>query len=296
MKLGRTLGHVARRARARAGSGGLVLLYHRVAEVDRDPFRLCVRPEFFAQQLAVIREEANPVSLDALMRQAATGVAPAGSVAVTFDDGYEDNLSAALPLLQSAEVPATVFIVAGYLGREFWWDRYLRLPPARARALPPLETIACLPDAERRRLLGEEASALSAPANHVEPRARALTREELAELAASPLVDVGAHTATHPPLDRVDEPRLHREVVEGKAALEEIVGAPVGAFAYPHGALSRRAVAAVADAGFRWACTTRADAVRAGTRPLRIPRVWVDDADGERLRRVLRAWLGRARR
>jgi peptidoglycan/xylan/chitin deacetylase (PgdA/CDA1 family) len=58
-----------------------------------------------------------------------SGRLPANAAAVTFDDGYADNLKAAKPRLQRAGAPATVFIATGYVGerREFWWDELARI-------------------------------------------------------------------------------------------------------------------------------------------------------------------------
>ena len=59
-----------------------------------------------------------------LVAKLGAGDRPRRAVVVTFDDGYRDNLEAALPLLAAADVPATVFCTVGYIGREqpFWWD------------------------------------------------------------------------------------------------------------------------------------------------------------------------------
>jgi peptidoglycan/xylan/chitin deacetylase (PgdA/CDA1 family) len=103
--------------------GVLVLLYHRVSELRRDPWSLCVTPARFAQQLQVLREKAHPIRLSELTANLRRRMfRPA--VAVTFDDGYADNLHQAAPLLRHFGIPATVFAVSGAIreGREFWWD------------------------------------------------------------------------------------------------------------------------------------------------------------------------------
>ena len=101
----------------------LVLLYHRIARVDPDPWGLCVTPEHFAEHLDVLRawrrirlEEIGPSRWPMCGR----GL----SVAITFDDGYADNLHEAAPFLMRSDTPATFFLATGYIGgeREFWWD------------------------------------------------------------------------------------------------------------------------------------------------------------------------------
>lgn len=111
--------------RARA----LILLYHRIATVDVDPWGLAVTPEHFAEHLEVLRRVATPVAVDQLGVTIAAARAPRLAVAVTFDDGYADNLHAALPLLERFDVPATFFVTAGLVerGGEFWWDQLERI-------------------------------------------------------------------------------------------------------------------------------------------------------------------------
>jgi peptidoglycan/xylan/chitin deacetylase (PgdA/CDA1 family) len=107
----------------------LILMYHRVAEDPLDPWRLCVSPANFAAHMEVIRRCYRPMPLRELVAHLRVGQCPRRAIVVTFDDGYRDNLEAALPRLQSAGVPATVFCTAGYLGQErpFWWDRLAEL-------------------------------------------------------------------------------------------------------------------------------------------------------------------------
>ncbi|HSL46403.1 MAG TPA: polysaccharide deacetylase family protein [Anaerolineales bacterium] len=103
---------------------GLILMYHRVAEPELDPWGLSVSPRHFAEQLEVINRYFHPLSMQELLKRLQAGRVPNRFVVVTFDDGYVDNLHAASPLLQRFHVPATVFLIAESLGaeRNFWWD------------------------------------------------------------------------------------------------------------------------------------------------------------------------------
>lgn len=107
----------------------LVLLYHRVAAPGSDPQLLAVSPANFAAQLQVIRELYRPLSLRALHTALQQGRVPHRGVAVTFDDGYADNLLAAKPVLEHYHVPGTVFVTSGALDRTlpFWWDELAAL-------------------------------------------------------------------------------------------------------------------------------------------------------------------------
>lgn len=108
---------------------GLILLYHRVSELASDPQRLAVSPDSFSKHLEVLAAHFRPMRLSALVDHAGRNTLPADAVAVTFDDGYADNLERAQPLLEKWHVPATVFVATAYIGgdREFWWDELERL-------------------------------------------------------------------------------------------------------------------------------------------------------------------------
>lgn len=103
---------------------GLILMYHRVAEPDLDPWGLRVSPKHFAEQLAVINRFFHPLSMQELIKHMQRGKIPNRSIVVTFDDGYVDNLLNAKPLLEQYDVPATIFLATDALveERNFWWD------------------------------------------------------------------------------------------------------------------------------------------------------------------------------
>jgi peptidoglycan/xylan/chitin deacetylase (PgdA/CDA1 family) len=116
--------------RARLGRRGLTALtYHRIGCVEQagelDPGVFEATPEQLADELAVIARHATAVSLADVRRWIRGGRLPPNAVLVTFDDGYADAVTQAVPILRRAGVPATFFIATAFpdAGRLFWWDR-----------------------------------------------------------------------------------------------------------------------------------------------------------------------------
>lgn len=315
----------------------LILMYHRIADDPIDPWQLCVSPACFDAQMALLRRRRRPMRLSALVDALERGQCPRQAVVVTFDDGYRDNLTAALPVLETHQVPATVFCTAAAIGREegFWWDRLavLLLGPER---LP--EVLACAFGGEHKRFdLGaatrydaaERAADRQRPADddgasprlafyrevwsRLRPLAesdraaaldqvalwagngaavapRALTHEDARTLAASPLIDIGAHSVTHAALATLAPQAQRDEIGRSKSMLEQLLGRPVVSFAYPFGDQGSDTAAMVREAGFRAACTTHSAPVRARTDPLQLPRFAVGDWDAPTFARAL--WDG----
>lgn len=121
--------------------------------------------------------------------------------------------------------------------------------------------------------------------------ARLLSPSEARSLGGSDLVEIGAHSVTHPMLDTLPPARQQLEIEQSKANLEEMIGEPVTSFAYPHGAHTAETAALVRNAGYHCACSTVAAAVRPGTDPYRLPRMHVEDWDGEGFARRLSSWF-----
>jgi len=139
----------------RSASRAIILMYHRVAKLDSDPWSLAVTPEHFSEHLGVLQKHSQLISLSELKQAHQTGSVPDRGVVITFDDGYADNLYHAKPLLDQCGVPATIFIVSGQIGqnREFWWDELAQilLQPGE---LPPVLQL-CLNNTLHKWHLGE---------------------------------------------------------------------------------------------------------------------------------------------
>ncbi|MEX0771815.1 MAG: polysaccharide deacetylase family protein [Balneolales bacterium] len=108
---------------------GIILMYHRIADVNNDPWELCVNPELFKEQLEVLRRYEEVLPLQELSERVIHKKSLQKAIALTFDDGYRDNFFEAKKWLERYKVPATFFISSGYIGknREFWWDELERL-------------------------------------------------------------------------------------------------------------------------------------------------------------------------
>jgi peptidoglycan/xylan/chitin deacetylase (PgdA/CDA1 family) len=117
--------------------GPTILMYHRIATPEVDPWGLSVSPERFAAQVQALRAHRTMLSMDAFVARLRSRDLPHDAVALTFDDGYSDNLRHAKPILEAAGVPATVFLTTGRIGtgKEFWWDELARMVLARAEPL-----------------------------------------------------------------------------------------------------------------------------------------------------------------
>jgi len=321
----------------------LILMYHRVAVAQSDPWSLCVTAPRFAEQLAVLQEQARPLRLQQLTKALQEGTTPNRSVVVTFDDGYADNLHTAKPLLEQSGIPATVFITTGPLDREgaFWWDELERvllypgtLPAGLSlrinagahqwelgesahydeaafrqhrdwRAWQPAPTLRHsiylavwrllrpLPEGRRRTVLDELLSwAGAGPAGG--PLPGTLSPREVVGLAQGELVEIGAHTVTHPMLAALPADSQRDEICRSKASLEAILGHPITSFSYPYGSrdnYTTETASLVREAGFARACSTLASAVGRDPHRFQLPRIQVEDWNGEEFARRLLAWF-----
>ncbi len=295
-----------------------ILLYHRVAKMESDPWSLCVTPEHFAEHLEVLRK-CCLIKLSQARSSGGIFDRAYGRVAVTFDDGYADNIAQAAPLLERHGIPATLFIVTGYVGatREFWWDELEKII-FESDCLPPTELIT--PDRNRSfalRLTRESARLplylslydFLQPLTHevrlammdqllqasrqtasVRPSHRMMTSDEIRKLAGNGLFEIGAHTTTHPKLSAQPIATQQDEVLGSKTWLEELIGKPVVSFAYPFGGsdhYTRSTVEVVRNSGFTYACTTAARRVEAADDPLELPRINMTDMSGEEFEKLL---------
>ena len=323
MKLGlrKRLRRISARARRAVTPHALILMYHRVGTQGADPWSLRVSPTHFAEHLDVLRRFGSPLPLQRLVADQQRGRIRERSIAITFDDGYADNLLYARPLLERFDVPATVFVATGQLGqaREFWWDELELLLDAPVQQA---ELWLDIGGQTRRWQLHEEQArsrlyvsvwealqplsaeqqgqALAAIRSWVgvsplaRPSHRALRPDELRALNDGDLVEIGAHTISHPLLSAHPADAQHEEIAGSRAQLEQILDRPVTGFSYPYGDCRPETVRLVREAGLVYACSTMKDAVWRGSEPYRLPRHQVDDWSGAEFEQRLTQWLGDA--
>ena len=125
------------------------------------------------------------------------------------------------------------------------------------------------------------------------PRAprRTMTRAELQSLTAGGLIEVGAHTVTHPALPSLPIERQRQEVEQSQHTLREVLGASIQRFAYPYGASTPDTLNVLRGAGFTTACSTASAVVTKDSDPLQLPRVTAQNWSGAEFRRLVADWL-----
>jgi peptidoglycan/xylan/chitin deacetylase (PgdA/CDA1 family) len=107
----------------------VILMYHRIADEPIDFWGLAVSPARFEEHLCVLRRTRYPLPITEFVCNLIANTLPPNAVALTFDDGYVDNLVAGKRRLAAADMPATVFLATGNIDRNepFWWDELARL-------------------------------------------------------------------------------------------------------------------------------------------------------------------------
>jgi peptidoglycan/xylan/chitin deacetylase (PgdA/CDA1 family) len=338
-----TIGNPARLFRAARWAAGrfapraFILMYHRIAEPESDPWALSVSPRHFASHLKILKKYTHPMGLPDLVAHLQDGKVPRRAVVITFDDGYADNLYEAKPLLERYDIPATVFLPTGFIGEneEFWWDKLdrlllnserlpknprlvvngrsyvwelsesydhqetscphgghkskanLQLCSRRSLYFSVYRLLLPLSEQDRQACLQEIQGWVSGEPKP-SPAYGVLSPEEVDMLGRDGLVEIGSHTITHPFLSAHPEAFQQREIEQGKIDLEAITGRPVNSFAYPHGDYDERSVALVRQAGFVCACSIEENSVWRHSDPFLLPRLKVNNYNGEGfIRRLL---------
>ena len=278
----------------------VILSYHRVAEPAGDIHGITVSPDRFEQHLNYIRETCRPISLLDLVSGLQRGSFPDRAAVVTFDDGYIDNLTQALPLLESAGVPATVFVASGYTGGAFgfWWEELkdmllhcsngpeslaLRIDGAehrwalgsrkdRRRAYDDMHNLLSSMRGAERSAVMERLAASMQYRRQMDDGRRPMTANEISRLNASDLIDIGCHTMSHTRLSRLSPQHQRDEISAARDRIEEIIGGPVRAHSHPFGDFDESTDRIVRELGFAAACTTVPCPIQADSDALRLPR------------------------
>lgn len=282
-----------------AGSGGgrlSVLIFHRVL-ARKDELHVDL-PDVaqFNRILSWLRSWFNVLALDEAVSQWKAGTLPPRAAAITFDDGYADNLTQAVPVLRRHGMSACFFIATGYLdGGRMWNDTVAEAVRAcpqgtldladlglgvyelkdmhdrRRTVLELLPRIKHLPGLQRQSLADQIGQRVAIPL----PSDLMLTTGQLKALRNAGM-QIGAHTVSHPILTRLDPKAAQEELANSKQHLEDILKEPVDLFAYPNGVPDQDYSAVHAnmalELGFTAAFTTSPGAVRSGSSAYELPR------------------------
>jgi len=182
-------------------------------------------------------------------------VPPAGAVCLTVDDGWRENLSNIMPVINARNIPICFFISTGpALDGTFWWSLCSHaeregfgknMSARKLKRIPNLKRVKAIDELRARMTLDREA----------------MTREELVELSGNPLVTIGSHTVNHPCLNQCTDEESYYEIKEGTRQLSEWIGKEVQYFSYPNGDYLGREHKVLDECGCLLAFTTQQEFV-----------------------------------
>jgi peptidoglycan/xylan/chitin deacetylase (PgdA/CDA1 family) len=287
----------------------LVLIYHRVTELENDPFQLAVTPDKFKTQIECLKRYKQVLSLQEFLNKIKRNDPLANCALITFDDGYLDNLHRAKPILENLKVPAVFFITAGMINqnREFWWDeleniffsanslpnchpfysrrkKFLRaLTESENRQAAFLELhqiFKYMPRGKREKILNDLFNLAGLDRNKVRSTHRIMNPDEIKTLSCTSQFEIGSHSMCHDAFKSLSQLSLIHEIDESKKILELIIGKPVTSFCYPFGLkrdIKRRAIQCVMKSGYSCAFTNIPGTFFPQDNLFLIPRILVRD-------------------
>jgi peptidoglycan/xylan/chitin deacetylase (PgdA/CDA1 family) len=230
----------------------IILLYHRVDDVKKDPQHLCVSLTNFDLHMRFLSESYECINLSELISRIKTNSLVGGEAVVTFDDGYLDNLNNALPILEKYNIPATIFISTSSLdfqGMHSWDMEY-------------------------------------------QPHERGcyLNRAQIIEVSKHPLLEIGGHTHNHFRLSDLSMYDKIDQIQKNKIILERIIKKRITTFAYPFGRaldFDRESLIAVRQQGYESAVKNMPGFVTAGSSTFSLPRFNVRNCSVQELKAIL---------
>lgn len=273
-----------------------ILIFHRVLSQADPLFPGEQDARRFNEVLSWVARWFQVMPLDTAVSRLGAGTLPARAAAITFDDGYADNAINALPLLQRHGMAATFFIATSFLdGGRMWNDSVIEAVRAfRGKALDLRDAGLGSYGLESDEQRGIAIEALLGHIKYLEPRERQDAVAHVVDVAGASLPDnlmmrseqvlalrnagmqIGAHTCSHPILEKIPDGQAQSEITNSKTSLESLLGEPVSLFAYPNGKpdvdYSARHVAMVRQAGYVAAVSTAPGAAMQTTDIHQLPR------------------------
>lgn len=290
----------------------IFLMYHGIAEDSEElESTTVVREGEFRRQMAYLRQNYSCLSIDDLISNSRPEGKDAPGAVVTFDDGYANNYTVALPILEQFEIPAVVYITTGnVVNRQlFWFDKIWIASkksgickidltgiaePLRSYSLQGsgdswqvrihhlTEDIKKTDPAKREEIVdsiitrfrespGAKPFELNVENNIFTP----MTVEQVRTLSSHPIITIGSHSHCHSLLNQIPLAQAEESIVRSKDILEDITGHAVKHFSYPNGNLTPDIINVLKGNGFQSAVTVPTGFFGTSDDPYRIPRMMV---------------------
>ena len=297
----------------------IVLAYHRIADLKKDARLLTVTPQKFEEQIIYLKDRFNIIGLQELVRDLENKKIKKKSLVITFDDGYEDNLFNAKPILEKYNIPATFFITADALdcNREFWWDSLERIfldynlqtvspidikinnirffksnisASTLARIYKEAHTVIKKLSTEDRDVFLSYLLNWAKISESARDNYRPLNKSELVELSLNNLFEIGSHSKSHCSLNRQTIDIQKNEISNSKNILDNILSKNIKSFSYPFGTIdhySKNTINIVKESNYNCGVTIIQSPVYNNTDLFQIPRLLVRNWDICRLEHEL---------
>lgn len=232
-----------------------ILIYHRVLDEPDEMRPWEVDKDRFSWQMELIAKYFNVMAFSEAIERMDQGTLPPRAICITFDDGYADNYTNALPILLKNKLSAIFFIASGYLdGGRMWNDSVIEsLRLMQAKRLDLREIGLDLYDINSPQKKASVALEIIQKIKHLEPNLRSqytnyivaieniklpdnsmLSSQQLIKLHESDM-EIGGHTVTHPIMAKLGLDAVKQEVYDNKIALEKMLNTKLRYFAFPNG-------------------------------------------------------------
>lgn len=243
--------------------GTMVLVYHRVLNVEIDSQLLCVSPENFEKQMLYLKRNFEILKVSELLNNIKTKTVPKKGIVITFDDGYSDNYEFVLPILEKLKIPATIFVCSSNINKdEESWSHQLEQIFFSNEKLPEklnfefnekkyifntsneklikethikLHEMIKFLNKENRDKIMDLLFKWSGVIKKTRKYYRILSADELRKMSNLKYLDIGGHTLNHVCLSRLPKNEQKKEIEENKKHLEKIINKKISAFSYPYG-------------------------------------------------------------
>jgi len=288
-------------------TGDAILTYHKICSdnnMSKLNDELAVSAKKFKEQLIFLKKNYNLVSLDNLLNFKKN---KKPNISITFDDGYKDNLTNALPILNEFNAPATIYVITKFFENDFsiWWcelqdyiwensenikftyneknyDFPIKNNFEKSKCFTRLkQIIKKLDKIEQDKFL----NVVTKTNTRKQFRNEFLSRDDLKLLNSNPLVTIGAHTHNHLSLKNLNKEDCTKEIKTSKKILEDFTSSEINHLAYPYGTKSdvgKREFKIAEELGFKSAVTTSVGRL-SKKKLFNLPRIYINQKVNEKI-------------